>query len=73
MNFESDINPRDMTRHPGGVYSAPPARGCMCPICIHSRMVGVWCPMCQNVGLIPRCWTCFRVPDATTDDPSLAA
>jgi hypothetical protein len=39
MNFESDINPRDMTRHPGGVSSAPPAPGCMCPICIRSRMV----------------------------------
>jgi hypothetical protein len=31
------------------------------------------CPMCQNVGAIPRCWSCWRAPGATTDDPSLAA
>jgi hypothetical protein len=66
-------SPRNHVRHGYRDYGPVPRPRCRCVVCIHARMVREWCPMCQNVGLIPRCWTCFRVPGATTDDPALAA
>ena len=68
-------SPRLHTRHAEGVYGPPPLPRCPCVICIHERMVRVYCPACHNGGW--NCWNCGRgcywTPPVTTDDAALGA